>query len=267
METYQDNITTEKESRRFCVRRIMALARYYSPRIEKQLLIYLIISVCFAIITLLPLHELAQVGLFTIIWSACPLMFQLAPCAFAKYGSSRIIERLIPVSTAEKFAFRMLYFFVAVPAAVYILPYSATYLYAHIGSDESSGLCKLIRIMHENSLQIRLINILGGVGCTLTCLYTVSRARTSRILKGVIAVFGVQIGISILGAFWGMSTAFKAGMKAGIQGLPIDSERATMELTQAMLDSPYLYIVVGVLVVFVGLMLVLNYRLLKRQNL
>lgn len=265
----QDSALTVSD--RFSFHRMMEVAAFHKPNIEKQILIYLIVSVISAICTLLPVHAIAQAALYTITWTILGLLVYLAPCVLAKSGDSRIIERLLPASVAEKFWFRILYFLVLVPVITYLLPYTAAYLYLQIPSIQTEEFNQIIDILFDMKLSLRCLGLFTSGACILTCLYTVTRARSNRILKGILSVFAVQIAGGILGAIWGLSSAFMAGFRAGITGTEPSDEIAQQELVKKvagqMFDSPYYWIVIGITIAYFLLMLILNYRILKKQNL
>ncbi|MDE6007082.1 MAG: hypothetical protein K2G67_05970 [Muribaculaceae bacterium] len=248
--------------------RVKDVANFYRPGIEKQVLWYLIISVICAIVTLLPLNRYAQFGLYSIIWTMLPLMFELAPCMLSKSGDTRIIERLIPASPGEKYAFRLLYFLIVIPVASQLLPRLAMYLYLQIPTIQTEDMKALIETSLSSSPRVWLINIFTAVSAALTCLYVVTRARTNRTLKGILSVFAVQIGAGILGAIWGFTNAFKLGIEDGMAGEGIrNSSEVTHELMEELASSPYMAFVMILLAAYTILMLVLNYRILYKRNL
>lgn len=261
------SVPVSSASSRYSWRRVLSLAAYYRPMIEKQTLVYLIASIVFAILTLLPVDELVQIAFFTIIWTLLPYMTQFAPCLMAKSGDARIVERLIPATAAEKFTFRILYFLIVIPMTVYALPYTALYLYQSMPALHHEAFDEMVSLALANSPRIRFVNLLSpGVGI-LMCLYTVSRARHNRVLKGVVSVFAVQLVVAIIGAIWGAAAAFNAGFCDGFSGIPYTSEQIQARVRNILEGSWYMWGVGGLLLVWFIVMLVLNYRILKRQNL
>lgn len=256
-----------KRPSRFSWRRVGSLAAFFRPMIEKQTLLYLIVSVVVAILTLLPVHEVAQIALFTISWTVIPYMVQFAPCIMAKSGDARIVERLIPASAAEKFIFRLIYFLLVVPVVSYLLPDCALLLYREIPSIQNEGFTNLVDLALHNSLFLRVLNLFTMCASVLTCLYTVSRVRTNRVLKGVVSVFAVNISVGLLGALWGTGMAFRLGFCDGQAGIQPNTEQFNLRLRESFTDSAYMYVVLGVVVLYVIYMLVLNYRILRRHNL
>lgn len=263
---YQNENTTLNTSR-FSWRRVMDVASFYRPGVEKQVLWYLIASVICAMLTLLPLGQFAQLGLYTIIWTALPLLFEMAPCMLTKQGDSRIIERLITATPAEKYTFRLIYFLVVIPIACQLFPRLALYLYTQIPSIQTEETLSLIKVSLGSPALIYAINTLTAVGASMTCLYVVTRARTNRALKGILSVFAVQIGAGLLGAFWGFSAALKLGIDDGMANYQRDTAEITERLMENMISSPYMIFAICVLSAYLLLMLVLNYRILYKRNL
>lgn len=255
--------------------RVASLSAYYSPVIRGQLTLYVAVSLMFSILLLLDVGEMAQVCIFTLSWTIIPFMFVFAPLAFVRTGDTRIIERMIPASALEKFIFYIVYLLIVVPVAVYALPELSILLYTKIPAIQTPGVMELVSLHCNGFCKILFVNLLSAIAASVTCLYVVMSARTSRIIKGILSVFGVQVAIGILGAFYGFSAAFrqfKAGVKDGMRGdlSQIDEiPRADVQtILQDMNDNiSYVLVVLGILTVYCLLMLWLNYRGLKKRNL
>lgn len=253
---------------KFSWRRVRDVAFFYRAGVERQVLWYLIISVICAFITLLPLKSYVQVGLFSIIWTVLPLLFELAPCMLAKWGDSRIIERLIPATPAEKYTFRLIYFLIVVPIATQLFPRLAMYLYTQIPAIQTEEMSAVIDAALMYSPILWLSNVSTAAGACLTCLYVVTRARTNRTMKGILSVFAVLIFQGILGAIWGFTTAFRMGLQDGIAGkVSKNSSAFSQQLIEDMATSPFMLMVGLLMIAYFIVMLVLNYRILYRRNL
>lgn len=256
----------------FSWNRVGQLANYYSPVIKRQVICYLAISALFSALVLLPLPGVGQVGLFTICWTALPLLFELAPIAFAKSGDTRVIDRMVPAKASEKFVFFILYTLVIIPLCVYVLPEGALLLYTEIPSLQTSLMTHYIDMHFGNPPLIVTLNILGAAGGTLTCLFVINYARTSRVLKAVISMFAVQFAVATMGAIYGLTEVFSMGFKAGYNGDPPASQEEQQRIAKEIIEhfseaNPYLWTVVGIMAAYTALMLWLNYRTLRRRNL
>lgn len=266
MET--SNLYSDQKS--FSWLRIRALIKFYSPIMRRQVLTYSIASVVAAIIMLLPLSGGAQMALFSIVWTALPLLFELAPCILCKQGDYRIIERMIPATATEKYVFRLVYFLIIVPICVYLLPELASEIYEMIPAIQTEEMLYIYKYQHFglSNLPILLINVFTAIAATLTCLYVVTRARHSRMVKGVISVFAVSIFVSIMGAIMGWHAAFRAGFEDGMAGVSprLTPETSIVEIQDIIIDSPFLYVIGGIILTYVTIMFILNYRILKNHN-
>lgn len=254
----------------FSWHRVAELAAFYRPITNRQILCYFLFSLLATIVTLLPLEEMAQMGLFTLIWTVLPLLYYLSPIAFCKSGDSRIVERLIPASPFEKFTFRMLYFLVVMPIVIYALPEAAIRLYGLIPSIQTEGMNSFYELRMNNGAPIILINILTAVSTMLACLYTIYHVRTNRTLKGVLTVFAVQVGCGIIGAIWGFASMFRMGFEDGVSGKVRDDiaiEEIQRNPISVLVGSPYCTIMICIFGVFTALMLWLNYRDISKRNL
>lgn len=249
--------------------RVVEFGQYYAPQLKKQLLIYAIVSIVCALLTFLPVSGIAQVGIFTICWTVIPYMFYLAPLVFAKGGDQRIVTRLIPARASEKFMFYLIYTLLVIPAVVYILPYAAGQIYLEIPAVRTDELSAMIELQTRRSVGlITVLNLLSAVSGVLTCLFTVLYFRHNRLIKAVISVFIVQIGVGIIGIFWGASE-FMRGVDDGRAG---DYNPQNCNLVDTVIDemshpSPYMICTLAILAVYVGIMLWMSYRAVKKKNL
>ena len=195
---------------RFSWRRVAEFADYFRPLCTRQVVFYSGVSILCAILTLLPFGRYVQVGLFTLIWSIIPLLFNLAPIMLAKTGDTRIVDRMIPVRASEKFVFYVLYFYVAIGLTTYAIPFFANWLYLRIPAIQTDSMVDLINLQFGTPGALRILNILAALCTTTTCLYTVLSARTGR----------------IVGIFMGGATAFSQGVSDGLKQSAYDKELA-----------------------------------------
>lgn len=255
----------------FSWKRVGQLAQFYKPAFSRQMIVFGAASILAVILTLLPFHGVVQVGIFSIVWTALQLIFELSPIVLCKSGDSRIVERLIPASAAEKFVFRIIYFLVIIPAIVLILPEAATYVYSVWPAVQRPEMLDIIKIHLELPLLLRCVNILGGAGAVLTCLYFVTKPRTGRFLKGFISVFLFQFILGLIGALWGVVWAFSKGFNDGVCGRtsnPPSAEELSRQGLESLSNmSGFSGVLSIVLAIYVGLMLYLNYKALRHSNL
>lgn len=268
--TASSDLTKATASRGISFKRTVSLIKFYRPMIEKQTLAYVIFSAIAGIVILLPLNGYAQVGLYTIFWTILGYMASLSPCILAKSGDSRIIERLIPVPVREKYIFRIVYFLIYIPIICSLLPFCAILLYKNMPTLHTDMFDQIIAQVtgdFENSLSAKLSNLFTSWACILTCLYVVTRVRTNRIIKGILSVFGIQIVMGTLGALCGFSMAFNEGFLAGIEGTSYNPDETTQQLVNQVFHSSFFYFTTGLTILYVIVMLILNYRILKKHNL
>lgn len=253
----------------FSWRRVMEVGRFYYPIFRPQMIVYPIASLFIALLSLMPFGAVAQVGLFTLSWSALPLIFEVAPCILARSGDTRIVERMIPARSSEKFTFIILYLLVAVPVMVFLMPELALRLYMKIPAIQTEGMLDILKLRYcELPSVINLMNVAGSLATVLTCLYVVYQSRTNRILKSIVAVFAVKFGIGMFGAIWGLAFAINVGIKDGMAcAAPRNPDQMEDMLYSMMGSSPYMTFVTIVLILYCVLMLWLSYRAMSRRNL
>lgn len=271
LDTARPTETTDAASDRFSWKRVAEVARYFSTVTNRQLLVYAIISAIFAVLLLLPLNGVAQTGIFTLVFSVLPILFQLAPIAFAKSGDTRVVDRMLPARASEKFTFYILYLLVATPIAVYALPEFAMWLYGKIPAIQTDAMMGVKNMHFGNPPVLICMNVLAAVAGSMTCLFVTLYARQSRIIKAVISTFAVQSVVGILGAVYGMYAVFRQGVMDGIAGKDITREQQETFVQNIVSDfthaTPYLVTVISLLAVYTGLMLWLTYRTLRKRNL
>lgn len=260
-------------SDRFSWRRVAMVAEYYRVFTDRQMLIYTAVSLLFSVLLLLPFPSVIRVAIFTCGWAAIPLMFYVAPVVFASKGDARPVDRMLPALASERYVYLILYLFVAVPASLYLLPLFVEWLMLSIPSLMDGGeLEHLLRLQLDNPWLVRLLNLTSAVAIVLTCLYVTERARTSRVVKGVLAMLAAQFALGIIGAIYGMAEVFKKGYEDGIACTPGDTPPVIAppdveKMVQEMSQSPYIAGAAIVVSIWMIVMFVLCYRNMKNRNL
>ena len=244
----------------FSWRRVWNVALFYGPAISKQLLIYAAATVVFFCLTLMPFNASAQVALFSMIWAAIGFMVEFAPIVLAKSGDSRIIERLLPATAAEKLTFFSIYFLLVVPFVCYLLPHMSLYVYNSIPAIQTDAMLALIDIKHSNPPQIMVMNLLSTAAAIITCLYMVLFSKSNRIIKGILSVFAVNIGLGVLGAIYGMGAMFRLGYEQGVSGEQPDVKEIINSMSQS---TGYLVVVTVIIALFAAYMFWITYKKLK----
>lgn len=256
------------EKDRFSCYRVMQLYRFNAPVITRQCIVYFAISVLCAILTLLPLRESFQTGLFTVTWSVLPFMFYLSPLAFGKTTDSTIIERLIPASPIEKVTFYLSYCLIVIPIVVLLPAYSARYLYNVLPAIQTPQMLMLLELQSTQLPVVKAINILTAVSTVLTCLYAVKVSNTNRVLKGVLSVLGFYFLVLIFGVFYGITAAISGKMNC-IRNIDVNGEadgKMVQEVISNMFDNVLMNtIVLSFLSIYIILMVFLTYRCMKRN--
>lgn len=271
LDTMKSGATAPATTDKFSWRRVGEVAKYYSPVINRQLAVYGIISVTCAIILLLPLNATAWTGIFSLTYTMLPLLFWLAPIAFAKHGDTRIVCRMLPAKASEKYAFFLIYNLVVIPITLYMLPEFALWLNTVIPEIRSDMALILIELHFTNYTILTIINTLCSVSTVITCLYVLNYARHSRIIKAVASVFGVQFVAGVLGALFGLSIAFQRGYEDGVNGTIMTEEQQNM-LVKEMIEriatsSPYIITLTTIFAIYLVVMLWLTYVTLRKRNL
>lgn len=252
----------------FSLHRIAQLYRFNAPWLRKQLFIYLAVSLATSLLYILGEGHIWQSPVNSICNLALGVMFILSPLVFIKGGDCRIVERLIPVSAAEKFVFHISWLVVIIPVC-FLLPWISE----RIVSDD-------FRIIAGSGVDVELgmstppvfewIQHISALAAMFTCYFCVVYPKTGRQLKGVIFGFLVIIVFNIVGAVFAAAEAFMVGYNSGMEGLDadVDQQELVMRVADAMYSNlTYAYIILGVFIAYSLLMLTLSYRSIHRRNL
>ncbi len=252
----------------FSWRRVALVAGYYRYFTDRQILVYLAISVLSATLLLVPMPKEAKLAIFTLVWTALPVLFYFAPAVLAAKGDTRPVSRMLPARASERFVYLMLYFLVEVPAVLFLLPSLAEWLLCNVPA--LRGECELeylFKLQYDKPLVLLVLNIFGGVGTALTCLLVTGRGGSSRVVKGILAALGVQFALGIIGAFYGLSKVFAMGYEAGAAGKQV-SPPAMQDLMNEMAQAtPYIICSISVVGLYMLWMFWMNYRELKTRDL
>lgn len=252
----------------FSWRRVALVAGYYRYFTDRQILVYLAISVLSATLLLVPMPKEAKLAIFTLVWTALPVLFYFAPAVLAAKGDTRPVSRMLPARASERFVYLMLYFLVVVPAVLFLLPSLAEWLLCNVPALRGEGeLEYLFKLQYDKPLVLLVLNVFGGVGTALTCLFVTGRVRSSRVVKGILAALGAQFALGIIGAFYGLSKVFAMGYEAGAAGKQV-SPPAMQDLMNEMAQAtPYIICSISVVGLYMLWMFWMNYRELKTRDL
>ncbi len=268
-------IESVSKSSGFSFQRVWAYALYYLPRLKGEMLIYFAIALFCSIITLIPAPDEVQKAIGVGIWSILPIIFYCGPLIFAKGGDTRIIERLMPGSAAEKLTFYYIYNLVIIPIIVYGLPLAACWIYISCPAINTPSLLELYQMKFTNWGMVMAINTTGAVLISMACLYGVEASRQNRMLFGIVGVVVGNVIIGIIGGIIGVSMAlkaFSAGVNDSMNGTRCNPDEVGEQIVKEMMESIAhpdalsisLLAVIVVLIIVTGC---LTYRAIKRKNL
>lgn len=258
----------------FSFNRVWNFAIYYMPRLKRQLLIYFCVSLLGAILCLLPGPEGVQKRLTVGVWAIIPILFYCGSLVFSKGPDTRIFERLMPISAAEKLTFFYIYSLIILPIVIYLLPTVAGWIYISTPSLQNPAVVSLYKIKFHYGGVILIINALGGILIAVSCLYGVMASRQNRMLFGFVGVVVSNIIVGVLGGIVGIFTAvntFGKGFGDGYVGREPDPEQVGELIVKTMLEDMSQYNALTISMICVSVVLImtvvcLTYRSLKRQN-
>lgn len=257
---------------RFSWGRCAMFSNFFLKQLRRQIWLYLGASFVCASLLLLPVNEVVQTGLFTLVWTIIPFMAYFGPGIFAKGGDQRIIDRMIPAKAIEKYIFYIAYIMLLLPTVSFLLPLTACYIYEVIPAIQTEACLELIKIkIWSQGGFIAALNLFSGILMIFICFYTVMRARSNRLIKGIVSVFVINFVVGLMGAFWGIYAAFNAGLADGMAGKCADPDAPDRIVKDAILSinefNWYSVTCVSLLALFCAIMIWRSYTLTKKQNL
>lgn len=258
-------------SRRYSLSRVWRFASYCMPRLGKQMLFYAIASLICMFLSLIRGSESMQTAMFAFIWTLVPFLYYCTPLVFAKGVDSRIVDRLVPVSAAERMTFYYLYILVILPAILFLPVLAGAKIYMMSPSVQTPGTLALYELKFSNLGMLSCINFLGGILVCTMCFLCVERPRFNRLLWGVVAIFATNFFLGIFGAVLTGTEAFKAGLRDGMEGRPAIEPDSTQlverTLTALSNASPMTVGMTALLAIMIIIVALLTYQTLKRRNL
>lgn len=259
----------------FSFQRVWAYASYYMPRLKWELLIYAGISLICSLICLIPAIDDVQMIFFVGAWTILPILFYCGPLIFATGPNTKIINRLIPVSAAEKIVFYYVYLLVVVPIVVFLLPLISAWIYMSCPALQTENMLMLYQTKFHSWSILFFINILGGIFVVQACFWCVEYFQHNRMLMGIVGVIVANIFMGILGGIIGIVAAvkgFKDGYMDAVNGCAANAEAATEEIVKNVLNDlntihPVSLIILGVIAVLICVTGWQTYHSLKYRNL
>lgn len=217
-------------SSNFSRNRIKMIARYYYPSLRIQLILYPLVSAIFGILTYfstngsLNLEVMSLLGIFVVgvIGMIQPFMLYFAPGFLVK--SSRNIDVTIPALWTEKATFILLYFFVAVPAMLYLpgkICFILLQLILQTGSFHVSCVGATLNLGATQFSMSSYFTLLIPVSVFAFVFFRTPRPSFGKAaLFSIIAYFSYSILIGI--------AVFIIGMNSGLFGMSGDNLVATI---------------------------------------
>ncbi len=235
--------------------RVMMVARYYYPRLKRQIIIYPLIS-----LLLFPLSwTLWKAGMpvgYQMVLNIIEWMIILGPIAFALCNSPEMSLSL-PANGCEKGIFCMAYTFIAIPllagfpcwlfSALTGANVDVTEMFTETGVTMSA----------DNIRVVKTMGFFSSMAQMATCLWFVMASRHNRVLYGVLGTIGVGFVLGIISGFTGVII----GMRDGFAG--VDPANPQQILDQVVDYIGYtLYLIIPWLVIS----LVMGWRAITRRQ-
>lgn len=204
---------------RFSWHRVMEFGKIYQYSLKRQLIVYGILSMVAAIFCLLPFGAVTQMGLYSMFGTATGIAYYLAPLVLSKWGDTRMVMNLTPALPIEKFIFFVIYFLLLLPTILFAPTTLAQFIYLKMPSIQTEPMLRILHLAFDYDYNT-ISKFLQGGAIMLTCFYIVLNSNGNRTLKGILAVFGIMIGLGILGAIFGFTMALHDNIEFGNPTMP-----------------------------------------------
>lgn len=242
----------------FSVRRAIAYGNLFSPWIQRQMILFPLISLVISVLSVF--LGFATIGIpFIALLSFIPsFMVYFGSMVFGMH-SDRYIETLVPAKWSEKAAFVCVYTIIVIPLLVTVPTQLVYWIVDNFLKEWISG---------NHWLELRRIgtgfyaNVLWNTVQYLipasVCLFALICYSSKRILMGAVWSMVSLIGLSIMGGIIGFISAFRLG-KANLENM---SENNPEEVVGALVSDmqPMLVVLGCVGAVFLLFMVWLVFR-------
>ncbi|MCM1519049.1 MAG: hypothetical protein NC117_10445 [Pseudoflavonifractor sp.] len=228
----------------FSWQRVVMTGRFYRPVLSRQMVWYAVVSLLLSLIACgcSFVEPLAPMGATAL--GAVSFMFYLAPLALTRYDD-RAVATMLPATAAERWAFLMLYFFVAVPLLL-LVPMAMIEVVALCATP---GHALLQQFYSERLLGMSPSGIYACADLlpTVLCLWGVLHFRQVRVLKSLLLACGSLLLFGMIGGAYAIVAGFKAGYEAAMTGVEYTPEMGERIMQEAMTHFGPLLTVIGVL--------------------
>lgn len=203
---------THELSDRFSLQRLGMVARFYFPRLKKQIIFYPLLSLITVLLTVGAAKlEFVPTSLLTPLGLLSTLLLWLGPAVFTMQEGPET-EALLPAKGSEKALFIILYSIVGIPLLINLFSFVTSY-FSHdllngmlFGANATNDLkaaglspefiFDIIDSIRQNKLIIIGSTLISAFPCLVT-LYTVMRCHRHRIVWSLVwnAVYLVSLGV------------------------------------------------------------------------
>lgn len=231
--------------------RVMAVARYYWPRLRNQVIAYPLVSlVVFALMILLDKAGAGMLG---------DMLYGLTGY-LVMFGAIALVTRhdfdvttVLPAKGSEKCVFILFYALVAIPLLVYA-PGNLLSLIVY-GEWIFSRTLNMSDMLDLDAWVVIFSNMLSSAAAIGTCLWTIMANRRHRVVKGIIYPLFPALGFGIITGIVISLQMFTSGVVMAARASDADEVAYTMV---NILTNDITYIMIPLLFIYVAFVLVMT---------
>lgn len=209
------------------IQRLRAVARFYLPRLKKQLIWYPVISSLLGLVTTMCyLTKSPSLFLLSIIGDAfiLSILMEYGPLAFAIHSSPEM-ETALPATGKEKATFILGYTFIILPLLLIVPLGLIDVLFYRQFNELLLSIPEIGSIVTESiSIKTIVFSLLQYIVPMSVCLYAVMHYTRKRVVYGIVWTIITNVVLAITGFFFGAITAFIEGYNDGRNGVELSED-------------------------------------------
>lgn len=248
METTVDKFMADTDNR-FSWDRVVRIGEFYFPALRMQVILYPVVALVLYGLTLLGHYTFGNtIGILSggLSSTALSFMFYFAPVVLTR-RDARIVETMLPATTAEKSVFMLGYFMVVIPVLSFGVYYGVGAALQWIFSLDDVLLASVQMTGMAYTPLLWACNLMSAIVPAITCLWAVMVVARSRALMGMVWSVVSLISLSVLSGLITLTLMYVNGFFDGIMDNPSITESPEAMTAMSMETVTMVAVTVGVI--------------------
>jgi hypothetical protein len=212
--------------------RFKLLARYYSPALRLQMILYPIIALIIGILTYISMKSETGIIFGGLIGTILSFMIYLSPLALTR-RTSPVVEAMLPVTWKEKAVLLLGYFLIIIPILIYIPSTIGEWITSQLIAPNE--LQQTLKALSDSStIGMYGLNYAPVVLTTSIALLVVISLTRNRAIMGLVWTIGTVV---IMGMISSISSLAYIFYKKGLDGLAENAGSASHSIEENLAQS------------------------------